>query len=233
MAACNNRSMNEGGPDGPPFYCMAKRRGIFITFEGIDGCGKSTQAERLYKRLRRMGLDPLFVREPGGTVVSEKIRRILLDRRLQITPMAELLLYEAARAHLARTVILPALTEGRIVVCDRYFDSTTAYQGYGRRLDLQLIDSLNQTAAGGIDPDLTFLLDVDYRTSLTRRGKVPDRLEKENRAFFNRVRRGFLSLTRHKRVICLDGRDDIESLATQVWTSVEPLTRRTGTRRAR
>jgi dTMP kinase len=212
---------------------MTKRRGIFITFEGIDGCGKSTQAERLVKRLRRLGHGPLFVREPGGTAISETIRRILLDRRLQIAPMAELLLYEAARAQLAHTVILPALTKGRIVVCDRYFDSTTAYQGYGRRLDLHLIDTLNGAASDGIAPDLTFVLDVDYSTSLTRRGKVPDRLEKESRAFFNRVRRGFLSLAGQKRVVILDGRDNIESLADQIWTRVEPLIGRTGKRRAR
>ncbi len=225
--------MHEGGPDGPPFYYMTKRRGIFITFEGIDGCGKSTQADRLVKRLRRLGYDPLFVREPGGTAVSEKIRRILLDGRLQITPLAELLLYEAARAHLVRTVIQPALASGRIVVCDRFFDSTTAYQGYGRRLDLHLINTLNRAAADGVSPDLTFILDVDYRTSLTRRGKVPDRLEKENRAFFNRVRRGFLSLVKHKRVILLNGRGDIDTLAGDVWTAVQPLIRKTGTRRAR
>lgn len=212
---------------------MTKRRGIFITFEGIDGCGKSTQADRLVKRLRRQGFDPLFVREPGGAAVSEKIRRILLDRRLQITPLAELLLYEAARAHLVQTVIFPALTAGRIVVCDRFFDSTTAYQGYGRRLDLHLIEMLNRAASDSVAPDLTFILDVDYRTSLTRRGKVPDRLEKENRAFFNRVRRGFLSLVKHKRVILLNGRGEIDTLADEVWTAIEPLIRKTGTRRAR
>lgn len=212
---------------------MTKRRGIFITFEGIDGCGKSTQAERLYKRLRRMGYDPLFVREPGGTAVSEKIRRILLDRKNHITPLAELLLYEAARAHLARTVIIPALAQGRIVVCDRYYDSTTAYQGYGRGLDKRLIETLNTAAAGNVAPDVTFILDVDYRTSLTRRGKVPDRLERESRAFFNRVRRGFLSLVDQRRVTMLDGGDDIESLAAAVWGRVESLLPESRKRRAR
>lgn len=212
---------------------MTKRRGIFITFEGIDGCGKSTQAERLAKRLRRLGQAPLFVREPGGTIVSEKIRRILLDRKNHITPLAELLLYEAARAHLARTVILPAMAMGRIVVCDRYYDSTTAYQGYGRGLDKNLIETLNQAASDNVAPDLTFILDVDYRTSLSRRGKVPDRLEKESRAFFNRVRRGFLSLVKQRRVVLLDGRDDIESLADEVWSRVQPMLPVTRTRRAR
>jgi dTMP kinase len=227
------RSMNKAAPERPPFYCMTKRRGIFITFEGIDGCGKSTQAERLYKRLRRLGYNPLFVREPGGTVVSEKIRRILLDRKSHITPLAELLLYEAARAHLAQTVIIPALRQGRVVVCDRFYDSTTAYQGYGRGLDRRLIETLNAAASDDIAPDLTFILDVDYRTSLTRRGKVPDRLEKESRAFFNRVRRGFLSLVKQKRVVLLDGRDDIESLGVEVWSRVEPMLPMTRTDRAR
>lgn len=218
---------------GRLLYVMTKPCGIFITFEGIDGCGKSTQAVRLVRRLRRLGYDPLFVREPGGTVVSEKIRRILLDRNNQITPLAELLLYEAARAHLARMVILPALMKGRIVICDRYYDSTTAYQGYGRGLDKRLIETLNRAASDNVAPDLTFILDVDYRTSLTRRGKEPDRLEKESRAFFNRVRRGFLSLAKQKRVVLLDSRDDIGSVAAEVWFRVEPLLSPMRTPRAR
>jgi len=218
---------------GRLLYVMTKPCGIFITFEGIDGCGKSTQAVRLCRKLRRRGYDPLFVREPGGTVVSEKIRRILLDRKNQITPLAELLLYEAARAHLARTVIIPALPQGRAVVCDRYYDSTTAYQGHGRGLDTRLIETLNKAASDNVAPDLTFILDVDYRTSLSRRGKVPDRLEKESRAFFNRVRRGFMSLAKQKRVVLLDSQDDIESVAAEVWSRVESLLPPKRTPRAR
>lgn len=191
-------------------------RGLFITFEGIDGCGKTTQAKRLYSYLKKHDFPVLFLREPGGTPASERIRRILLDRSLHITPLAELLLYEAARAHLAETVILPELKKGTIIICDRYFDSTTAYQGFGRRLDRRLIDTLNGLASLKKAPDLTFVFDVDYKTSLARRKKNADRLEKEPRMFFNRVRRGFKSLAAQRRVILLDGRQDIAALFEQV-----------------
>lgn len=200
---------------------MKKTRGIFITFEGIDGCGKSTQAERLHAYLRGRRYKVLLVREPGGTPASEKIRAALLDRKLHVAPLAELLLYEAARAQLVETVILPALEKGWVVIADRFFDSTTAYQGYGRRLDKTLIAALNKTASCGLTPDITFILDVDYRTSLGRRGRVPDRLEKESRAFFNRVRRGFLSLAGKRRVVILDGRHNIETLWAAVCDRVE------------
>lgn len=200
--------------------------GLFITFEGIDGCGKTTQARRLYNYLRRRDLPVLFLREPGGTPVSERIRRILLDRSLHITPLAELLLYEAARAHLAETVILPELKKGTIVICDRYFDSTTAYQGFGRRLDRRLIGMLNGMASLKKPPDLTFIFDVDYGTSLARRKKNADRLEKESRPFFNRVRRGFKSLAVQRRVILLDGRLEIEPLFDQVKAQALRLIRR-------
>jgi dTMP kinase len=191
-------------------------RGFFITFEGIDGCGKTTQARRLYNHLKKRGYPALFLREPGGTPVSERIRRILLDRSLQITPLAELLLYEAARAHLAETVIIPELKKGTIIICDRYFDSTTAYQGFGRRIDRRLIGTLNGLASLKKAPDLTFVFDVDYKTSLARRKKNADRLEKESRMFFNRVRRGFKSLASQRRVILLDGRMEIAPLFDQV-----------------
>lgn len=205
------------------FYVMKKHDGIFITFEGIDGCGKSTQARRLSARLKRQGHKVVFLREPGGTPTSEKIRKILLDRRLDITPLSELLLYEAARAHLAEAVILPALKSGAIVICDRYYDSTTAYQGFGRRLDRQMIDRLNTLASFGIAPDLTFIFDVDYKTSLSRRGKSPDRLEKEKRAFFNRVRKGFIELSAKRRIILLDGRRDIKTIFDDVRIRTERL----------
>ncbi len=191
-------------------------RGLFLTFEGIDGCGKTTQARRLYNYLKKRDFPVLFLREPGGTPASERIRRILLDRTLHITPLAELLLYEAARAHLAETVILPELRKGTIIICDRYFDSTTAYQGFGRRLDHRLIETLNNLASLKKTPDLTFVFDVDYKTSLARRKKNADRLEKEPMMFFNRVRRGFKSLASQRRVVLLDGRRDIASLFDDV-----------------
>jgi len=195
---------------------MKKHSGFFITFEGIDGCGKTTQAKRLFGSLRLQNFPVEYVREPGGTVVSEKIRKILLDRQNTINPVSELLLYEAARAQVADAVILPALHGGRVVVCDRYFDSTTAYQGYGRGLDLDLIERLNKAASFGVDPNLTFIFDVDYATSLTRRGGQPDRLEKEKKAFFDRVRKGFLALGGKRRVIILDGQKNIDELAVTV-----------------
>jgi dTMP kinase len=208
---------------------MKKSRGIFITFEGIDGCGKSTQARRLYNYIRKQKLPVMFLREPGGTPASERIRRILLDRNLEISPHSELLLYEAARAHLAETVIIPALLEGRIIICDRYYDSTTAYQGYGRGLDLRLIDRLNRIASLDVAPDLTFIFDVDYRTSLKRRNRTADRLEKENQAFFNRVRNGFKSLAAKRRVVLLDGRRDIDAIFEDVKDQARRLIRkRTG-----
>jgi len=195
---------------------MKKYRGIFITFEGIDGCGKSTQAQRLYSYLKKRKFPVLFLREPGGTPASERIRRILLDRRLDITPTSELLLYEAARAQLAESVIIPELKKGAIIVCDRYYDSTTAYQGYGRGLDLKMIERLNRLASLNVAPDLTFVFDVDYKTSLTRRHGQADRLEKEKQAFFNRVRKGFRVLTARRRVILLDGNRDIAAIFNDV-----------------
>ncbi len=205
---------------------MKKHRGILITFEGIDGCGKSTQARKLCAHLRAQRHDVLLVREPGGTPASEKIRRVLLDRGLAISPKAELLLYEAARAHLTETVIGPALKAGRIVICDRYFDSTTAYQGYGRGLNMALIGRLNRVASLNITPDMTFVFDVDYDTSCARRGSRPDRLEGEKRAFFERVRRGFRSLGRLWRVVMLDGRQDKALVFGQVLKRAEGLIRR-------
>jgi dTMP kinase len=195
---------------------MKKYKGIFITFEGIDGCGKSTQARRLYTYLKKSGYPVLFLREPGGTPASERMRRVLLDRNLEITPTSELLLYEAARAQLAETVIIPELKKGTIIVCDRYYDSTTAYQGFGRRLDLRMIERLNRIASQDVAPDLTFIFDIDYKTALTRRDGQADRLEKEKQAFFNRVRKGFQTLASKRRVILLDGRRDIITLSKQV-----------------
>ncbi len=205
---------------------MKKISGLFIAFEGIDGCGKSTQAEMLYRHLKKSGYPVRLVREPGGTVLSEKIRRILLDPKSEIRPVAELLLYQAARAQLVADVIRPALQNGEVVVCDRFYDSTTAYQGFGRGLDQKLIARLNRTASYDVAPDLTFIFDVDYKTSLARRGKggkKPDRLEKEKKLFFNRVRRGFRSLESKRRVILLDGSRSIETLFEPVCQKSELL----------
>lgn len=205
---------------------MGKKRGIFITFEGVDGCGKSTQAKKLYHYLKKKGYRVSFIREPGGTATSEKIRRILLDRDNHVLPLAELLLYEAARSQLAGQIILPALEAGHVVICDRYYDSTTAYQGYGRGLDLNLIERLNREASFNRGPDLTFVIDVDYKTSLARRKRRPDRLEKEKKAFFNRVRSGFKDLARQRRCLLLDGKDSVDLLFERIRDTTLRLTAR-------
>ncbi|MCK5126417.1 MAG: dTMP kinase [candidate division Zixibacteria bacterium] len=200
---------------------MKKRNGLFITFEGIDGCGKSTQAKKAFSLLKKEGYPVVLLREPGGTPVSEKIRKILLDRNLDINPEAELLLYEAARAQITAKKILPVLESNGIVICDRYYDSTIAYQGYGRKLDINFINRLNRVASYYTTPDITFVFDVNYQTSLSRRNKTPDRLEKEKQAFFNRVRKGFKELAGKRRIILLNGKKDIETLSEQVLTVVQ------------
>jgi len=195
-----------------------KRKGILITFEGIDGSGKSTQLRMTEKYLRDKKYKVMVLREPGSTSLAENIRKILLHNKNKINASSELFLYEAARAELVCDVILPALQKGIIVLCDRYYDSTTAYQGYGRGIDLKMIERLNNLAVGRAVPNLTFLVDIDYRTSLGRRKKVSDRLESESRRFFGRVRRGFLEIARNekKRIMVLDGRKKEEAIFSEV-----------------
>lgn len=171
-------------------------RGIFITFEGIDGCGKSTQLRMVKERLTSEGRDFIEVREPGGTTVGEKIRAVLLDKKNDsMVPLAELLLYEAARAQITEEVIKPALENGTIVICDRFFDSTIAYQGYARELGFELVDCLNKIATAGLKPDITFLLDLSAEDALKRRigrGEEEDRLEALGTSFQVKVREGYL-----------------------------------------
>jgi dTMP kinase len=189
---------------------MAKKltKGRFITFEGIDGCGKSTQLALAARFLKKQGIPVTTLREPGSTAVSEKIRRILLDKRLHLEDITELLLYEAARSEIVAKEIRPQLKAGKIVLCDRFYDSTTAYQGYGRRLDLATVTGLHNVAVGSLMPDLTFVFDVPLKIAMVRRGKNPDRLESQSRAFFTRVRRGFqeIAAKEPKRVVLLDAR---------------------------
>jgi dTMP kinase len=195
-----------------------RRRGLFITFEGIDGCGKTTQAILVYKLLRTAGHEVVLLREPGSTRVAERIRKILLDRRLAIDPITELLLYEAARANIASHEIEPALKRGGVVMCDRFHDSTTAYQGYGRRLDVRMVRNLHKVAIGDLVPDITFLLDVDLPTALARRGAAKDRLESQSRAFFKRVRSGFLEIARleRRRIKVIDAGRPIEAVFDEI-----------------
>ncbi len=170
-------------------------RGLFITFEGLDGCGKSTQMELLAEGLRERGYVVLLTREPGGTPLGEAIRDLLLDSRHHgMSARAEALLYAAARAHLVEQVIRPALKDGQVVLCDRYLDSSLAYQGYGRGLGTDDIVTLNVWATDCLFPDLTLLLDLDDSLRSTRLAAVPDRLEAENDEFHERVAEGYRTL---------------------------------------
>jgi dTMP kinase len=176
---------------------------VFITFEGIEGCGKSTQAKRLFDRLSALGIPSVLTFEPGSTRAGQDIRRILLDAQNQnLSPLAELLLYEADRAQHVEEVIKPALAQGRWVLCDRFIDATTVYQGHGRRQDLALISMLNEKVSQGVGPDITFVLDcpveVGLQRALSRNSRLEDpgqdRFEREKRTFHDAVRRGYLAV---------------------------------------
>lgn len=170
--------------------------GLFITFEGGDGSGKTTQIGRLALALREAGRDVVTLREPGGTAVGEGVREILLNPAHEgLSPVAELLLFAASRAQLSSAVIRPALEAGKIVLCDRYADSSVAYQGYGRGLDLAMVRSINAWATGGLVPDRTIVLDVEPRAGIAAATpNVADRLERETIAFHERIRAGFLAM---------------------------------------
>jgi dTMP kinase len=192
---------------------MGRRHtGKFITFEGIDGCGKSTQLIHTAQLLCEIGFSVVTLREPGSTRISEQIRRILLHTKEPLSNVTELLLYEAARAEITELEIRPHLNAGSIVLCDRFYDSTTAYQGYGRKLDLRMVNRLHQLAVGETRPDLTLVFDVDLKTAFARRGKKLDRLESQSRAFFNRVRLGYREIARKepRRVKLIDASGSVD-----------------------
>lgn len=174
--------------------------GTFITLEGIDGCGKSTQAQRLVEALGAAGVEVVALREPGGTAISEKIRALLLDpENAEMADECELLLYEASRAQLVRQVIQPALARGAVVVCDRFYDSTYGYQYGGRGLSRQLVDTCNALGSCGLDPDITVVFDLDPTVALSRATKGgADRLEAEGIAFQERIRAAYLQLAREQ-----------------------------------
>jgi dTMP kinase len=201
---------------------VAKRieRGKFITFEGLDGCGKSTQLEKLAARLRQQGVEVLTTREPGGTEAGERIRAVLLDSRTAgLDPMAEMALMFASRAQLIAEVIVPALEAGKWVLCDRFTDSTEAYQGGGRQLGTELVLELHKLVCRDLWPDLTILMDSDVNSSVSRarrRNKTAEhdenRFEQESRAFFTRVHEAFLAIGAREtgRVVKVDARPSIE-----------------------
>jgi dTMP kinase len=171
-------------------------KGKFITFEGSEGCGKSTQSKMLFSYLKARGLKVIYLREPGGIKLSEKIREILLNPESRISPLAETLLYMAARAQVVEEIIKPALGSGRIVVCDRFLDSTIAYQGYGLGIDIKLIKSIGNFATQGIKPDLTIFLDLPVKSGLKHRHSCKDRIEQRSFSYHGKVRRGYLALAR-------------------------------------
>ncbi len=201
-----------------------KHKGRLITFEGIDGCGKSVQAGKVLNYLKKLKKEVILLREPGSTPVAEKLRKILLDKKLAIPDLTELLLYEAARSELTALKIRPLLANGAVVLCDRFYDSTTAYQGYGRKLDIKMVKSLHKIATGNIVPDLTFVFDVDLKTAAKRRGKNPDRLESQSLAFHKRVRRGFQKIaTDEKRRVKLI---DSSPLPDMIFEQVKAILKR-------
>ena len=205
--------------------------GLFVTFEGGEGSGKSTQVARLAARLRAHALDPLVTREPGGTPVAEGIRALLLDPERRPVALAEALLMEASRAQLVETVIRPALQNGRIVLCDRYADSTLAYQGGGRGLDHALLAGWNAAATGGLVPELTLLFDVAPETGLSRRHGAAgetNRLDRESTEFHARVRARYLQLAAAEpgRWVVLDASLPEVELEARVWEAVGPRVRR-------
>jgi dTMP kinase len=199
-----------------------RQSGLFVTFEGIDGCGKSTQLALLRKRLVSIGLVPVITREPGGGRVTENIRDIILSRRnAGMSHRTELLLYLAARAENIEEVIVPALKGGRIVLCDRFSDSTFAYQGGGRGISRSEIRILNHFACAGVEPSITLLFDLPASVAAERlsgSGKRPDRLEKEGVLFQEKVRRAYLGIARAEpvRVKVLDARKSMEALSRDV-----------------
>jgi len=194
-------------------------KGVLITFEGIDGSGKSTQAGLLRDFLTSRGLRVSLLREPGGTAIGELIRSILLDRRHDdMSPYTEVFLYLAARAQITFQLISPAIERGEIVLLDRFIDSTTVYQGYARGLGVEEMSRLNMLATCGVSPDITFVIDCDPVTALSRVSGSPDRLESEGIDFMGKVRRGFLELcgSGESRFVLLDGSRDIESVQEEI-----------------
>jgi dTMP kinase len=200
---------------------------LFITFEGGEGCGKSTQSKALYRKLHKLALPALLTHEPGVTPVGNRISRLLKwSRGIDISPVVELLLFNASRAQLVAEVLLPRLEAGEIVLCDRYADSTTAYQGYGRGIDLKTVESVNKIGMQGLVPDLTILLDLPVKEGLLRkRDRKKDRFEAEAVAFHERVRAGYLKLAaaEPKRWLVIDASKNKDEIAGIIWQKVSRL----------
>jgi dTMP kinase len=197
----------------------------FITFEGSEGCGKSTQVQMLATRFETLGVQFLVTREPGGTPIGESIRELLqfAPQSAGMTPETELLLFEASRSQLVREVIKPALGAGKCVIADRFFDSTTVYQGVARKLDRKIVRQLNAFAVGDCVPDITFLLDVDLTTTQERmKGRRPDRMEQQSLEFYEQVRDGYLELAKWQRdrVVVIKGWQTPYDIEKEIWETL-------------
>jgi dTMP kinase len=216
---------------------MTPAKGLFVSFEGNEGSGKSTQISLLAERLRKEGYGVRTLREPGGTPIGEEIRHTLKHSvaNQAMTPEAELLLMNASRAQLVREVIRPALATGEIVLCDRFYDSTTAYQGYGRQLDLGMVKNIIDVAVGDTRPDLTLLFLIPQAVSeqrrLARQSTLPfmrDRMEEADQSFFTRVAKGYQAIAAAEpaRVRPIDATGSVEALRATIWSLVQPLLKR-------
>lgn len=209
--------------EGACFKLDVMRQLPFITFEGSEGSGKSTHVQRLAARLQRLNCPVLVTREPGGTPIGETIRDLLqfASHNSAMTPETELLLFEASRSQLVREIIKPALERGVCVIADRFFDSTTAYQGAARELNPDIVERLNAFAAGDCIPDITFVLDVDASTSKSRMQgpRRGDRMEQQSEGFYERVREAYRELARREshRVLLIDGARDVNEIENEIW----------------
>jgi dTMP kinase len=197
---------------------------LFITFEGGEGCGKSTQTRALQHKLEKLAIPSILIREPGGTALGERVRHILKkSTRIQISALTELILFNASRSQLVTEVILPNLKAGKSVICDRFADSTVAYQSYARGLDLDIVKDMNRIGTQGLKPDLTFLLDISPEIGLSRKPQgANDRFEKEKLAFHRKVRQGFLDFAAQEpqRWVVIDSTLPRPKIAGMIWDKV-------------
>jgi dTMP kinase len=200
---------------------------LFITFEGGEGCGKSIQSKMLYRKLAQLFIPAVLIHEPGGTPLGEKVRYLLKQScETPISPLTELMLFNASRSQVVKDVVQPTLKEGKIVICDRYTDSTIAYQSYGRGLDIAVVRDINQIACQGLIPDLTFLLDVPPEVGLLRkRINASDRFEQEGITFHKKVREGFLKMASEdtQRWFLIDATLSRHEVGARIWKKVSQL----------
>lgn len=200
-------------------------KGLFITFEGIDGCGKTTQIKLLKDYFESIGRTVILTREPGAKGLGEKLREILLNYDGEVSSNCESFLFLADRAQHIDTIIKPAIERGEIVLCDRHTDSTIAYQGYGRGVNIEQIKMLNNIATNGIKPDLTFVFDIDITTSVKRVGKEKDRMESAGLEFFEKVRKGYIEISKQEpnRIKLIDGSKTIEEISKEVLSIINKV----------